>query len=119
MGSSSSSPLERHYRRPSTGPAAPIQQQQQDNPTDAAAEELAASLDAWKILTHAKQHFAHRFALVDCFNTAAVYPEDCANVTTYGALYDHVLGLAGHLQSLGVGRGSRVAVMLRNCAEVS
>jgi acyl-CoA synthetase (AMP-forming)/AMP-acid ligase II len=69
-------------------------------------------------LVHAKQHYAQRMAMVDCFNTAPTYPEDCANITTYGQLYDHVLGLAGHLQSVGVGKGSRVAVMLRNCAEV-
>jgi acyl-CoA synthetase (AMP-forming)/AMP-acid ligase II len=84
----------------------------------AATEELAVSLDVWKVLTHANKEHARRLAIVDCAHPASSDPEQCANITTYGQLYDHVLGLAGHLASLGVGRGSRVAVMLRNCAEV-
>lgn len=84
----------------------------------AATGKLAASLDVWKVLTHANKEHARRLAIVDCFNPTASDPEQCANITTYGQLFDHVLGLAGHLASLGIGRGSRVAVMLRNCAEV-
>lgn len=124
MGSSTSSAIASRRARPGTAPATPLQQQQQQQSQDPstcedpAAAELAAHLDAWQILVHAKQHYAQRLAVVDCFNTAAIYPEDCANISTYGQLYDHVLNLAGHLQSLGIGRGSRVAVMLRNCAEV-
>jgi long-subunit acyl-CoA synthetase (AMP-forming) len=116
MGSSTSS-ASRSRSPPATGPAAPLL----DEP-DATADtqqQLAANLDAWKILVHAKQHYGQRLALVDCHSPAAFYAgQDGANLTTYGVLYDHVLGLAGHLASLGIGRGSRVAVMLRNCAEV-
>ena len=86
---------------------------------DAHTAQLAASLDVWNILTHAKRHYGQRLALVDCWNNSApAVPHDCANLTSYAQLHDHVLGLAGSLQALGVGRGSRVAVMLRNCAEV-
>jgi non-ribosomal peptide synthetase component E (peptide arylation enzyme) len=128
MGSSTSSALERRRlgRVPglATGPAAGLDTPPPPPPRaaaddqDAGSEDLAAKLDVWNILIHAKQHFAQRLAFVDCWNNSAPDPEDCANLTSYGQLYDHVLGLAGSLRSLGIGRGSRVAVMLRNCAEV-
>lgn len=105
---------------PATGPAAPLLEQQEDAAANTQQQQqLAANLDAWKVLVHAKQHYGQRLALVDCHTPAAFYAQqDGANLTTYDALHNHVLGLAGHLASLGIGRGSRVAVMLRNCAEV-
>lgn len=120
MGSGTSS-ASRSRSPLATGPAAPLVEQQQEHVPAAYSQQqqLAASLDAWKILVHAKQHYGQRLALVDCHTPAAFYAQqDGANLTTYDALHNHVLGLAGHLASLGIGRGSRVAVMLRNCAEV-
>lgn len=84
----------------------------------AAGEHMAAALDVWKVLTYAETTHAHRLAVVDCFNPTATDPNAGANVITYQGLCDHVLLLTGHLRLLGVGKGNRVAVMLRNCAEV-
>lgn len=118
MGSGTSS-ASRSSCPTATGPAAPLVEQQEDAAANPEQQQLAASLDAWKILVHAKQHYGQRLALVDCHTPAAFYAQqDGANLTTYDALHNHVLGLAGHLASLGLGRGSRVAVMLRNCVEV-
>lgn len=121
MGSStSSSSLRNRYspRGASSPQTAPPAEQHPQPEEDAAAADLAARLDAWKILTHARQNHAQRLAIVDCFNPSASVPEALANICSYGQLYDHVLALAGHLDACGVSRGSRVAVMLRNCAEV-
>lgn len=70
------------------------------------------SLDAWQILEYAKTQFPDRLAIVNG------NPAVCYTTATYSKLYQHVLHLVGYLRSLGVQRGTRVAVMLRNCSEV-
>jgi acyl-CoA synthetase (AMP-forming)/AMP-acid ligase II len=100
------------------------QQQQQppaaapgaDDAAAATAEAaLGASLDSWQLLRHAVAHAAPRLAIVDCYEPGGAA---AANTASYGELHSHVLALAGRLAALGVTKGSRVAVMLRNSGEV-
>lgn len=77
----------------------------------AAQQRLGARLDAWELLAHAAAHYPDRLALVDCFAAGG------ANTSTYVQLHAHVLALTRALASMGVGKGSYVAVMLRNSAE--
>eukprot|EP00878_Enallax_costatus_P022047 GHUV01023373.1.p1 GENE.GHUV01023373.1~~GHUV01023373.1.p1 ORF type:complete len:406 (-),score=110.57 GHUV01023373.1:667-1884(-) len=70
------------------------------------------SLDAWQILEYANAQYPERLAIVDGPPAVA-----CATAT-YSQFYQHCLHLVAYLRSLGVQRGQRVAVMLRNCSEV-
>eukprot|EP00883_Tetradesmus_obliquus_P011533 jgi/Sobl393_1/4315/SZX67650.1 len=65
------------------------------------------SLDAWNILSFAASSYPNKLAIVDGTRTA-----------TYAQLHRHCMSLAATLHSLGITRGSRVAILHRNAGEV-
>lgn len=70
------------------------------------------SLDAWQILEYANAKYPDRLAIVDGT------PATTFATATYSQFHQHCLHLVAYLKSLGVRRGIRVAVMLRNSSEV-
>jgi acyl-CoA synthetase (AMP-forming)/AMP-acid ligase II len=70
------------------------------------------ALDAWAPLEHAARAFGGRLASVDGAGAAA-------RLLTYGQLHGRAAAAAAFLRApCGVRRGGRVALLLRNCAEV-
>ncbi|KAF6266229.1 hypothetical protein COO60DRAFT_442817 [Scenedesmus sp. NREL 46B-D3] len=61
------------------------------------------SLDAWSILSFAAAAYPDKLAIVDGHRTA-----------TYAQLHKHCISLAAGLHSLGITRGSRLAILHRN-----
>ena len=68
-----------------------------------------ALTDAWDVLKLAAKHYQDSIAYVDPVEQSSL---------TYGQLLRQSTKLAAWLQSQGVGRGDRVAVMLHNSVEV-
>ena len=73
-------------------------------------------LDAWRILDDAAERFGDRLAVVDC--GAGSSNGDGALLLTYAQLRARAARLAAALARLGAARGARVAVLMRNRAEV-
>lgn len=66
------------------------------------------TLDVFEVLEHAERAYGDRLAVVDC----------SPSTLTYAQLHSRTQSLAEFLLSRGCGRGSRVAVMMRNGKEV-
>jgi long-chain acyl-CoA synthetase len=72
---------------------------------------LTNPLDVWRVLQHAATQYSQDIATIDTRH-------EPATIYTYRQLYDHSCRLAARWAALGVTRGTRVAVLLRNCVEV-
>lgn len=73
--------------------------------------DLGKPLDVWRVLQHAATHYSQDIATIDTRH-------EPARIYTYQQLHDHSCRLAARWAALGVTRGTRVAVLLRNCVEV-
>lgn len=98
---------------PGSRPAARPEEASDDaeEPPSGAVLDATSQLDAWSLLPFAARHYGDRLAVVDCSRAGSVW--------SYRQLHQRACRL-GRVMSgcLGVRRGTRVAVMLRNRAEV-
>lgn len=121
-GMRSQTALPSTFVAPANDPQHPVQPEANAAAVPETAD--APSLDAWSCLAYAKAHYADRLALVDLPPSAQ--PQAAASVSlytnerlfTYCQLHGRALHAASALLSAGVHAGSRVAVLLRNRAEV-
>lgn len=78
---------------------------------------IGRALDAWSLLAYARTKFADRLAVVD-YGSAPPSGGGARQLLTYEQLTNRCCQLAAALRQRGVGCGTRVAVLLRNCTEV-